>query len=286
MGFDSRTIFARRVPRKQAHSYTATVSIPCVLVIGGTDPSGGAGVSADARACAAFGAHALPIITAVVAQNTGGVKYLEAVSPDLLSAQLDNLLSDIAPQSVKTGLIPNFQAVEIIAACVKTLNVPLIVDPVFAPSTGHAFSNNETISAFCELLLPHAEIYTPNWLEAEQLLGEKIEDAEIAARELQARFGARAVLLKGGHAPQNSHEVTDYFFDGTALKIISAPRFGDYEVRGTGCMLASAIAAQRAQNIELVDAIKNAKQWITKQIQNAQPIGKGRRVAVQKNCIS
>ncbi len=87
------------------------MAYPCVLTIGGTDPSGGAGLSADVRACAAFGAHALPVITAVVAQNTQGVLEWEAVSPSLLAAQLDHLLQDITPQAVKTGLIPNSEAV-------------------------------------------------------------------------------------------------------------------------------------------------------------------------------
>ena len=252
--------------------------ISCVLTIGGTDPSGGAGLSADARACAAFGAHALPIVTAVVAQNTRGVQTLETVSPALLAAQIDHLLDDITPQAVKTGLIPNVQAIAIIASRLKNLNVPLIVDPVFAPSSGAAFSDDETIAALCELLLPLAEIVTPNWNEAGQLLNQVIEDAPQSAQQLKTRFGPQGVLIKGGHAPNNLSEVFDYYFDGEKTHLLSAPRIEGTEVRGTGCLLASAIAAQRAQNITLLESIKNAKPWITEQIQNAQIIGKGRRV--------
>ena len=256
------------------------VNFPCVLTIGGTDPSGGAGLTADARACAAFGAHALPVVTAVVAQNTQGVLKWEAVSPTLLEAQLDHLLQDITPQAVKTGLIPSAEAVEIISSRLEKLNVPIIVDPVFAPSSGDAFSDDETITAFCNLLLPIAEILTPNWIETERLLNLAIEDAPDAARELKHRFRPQGIVIKGGHAPGNPKEVFDYYFDGERTHLLSAPRIGGVEVRGTGCMLASAIAAQRAQTIQSLEAIQNAKLWLTKQLQTAQSIGKGRRVAV------
>ena len=261
--------------------------IPCVLTIGGTDPSGGAGLSADARACAAFGAHALPIVTAVVAQNTTGVQTFEAVSPTLLAAQLDHLLNDITPQAIKTGLIPNVESIEIIAARLQKLNVPIIVDPVFAPSSGSAFSDDETVVALCELLLPMAEILTPNWIEAGRLLDLiiEVEDVSSAARELKDRFGPCGIVIKGGHAPNNPREVFDYFYDGEKTHLLSAPRIGGIEVRGTGCMLASAIAAQRAHGMAPIDAIKTAKLWLTKQIQNAEAIGKGRRVATKFSTI-
>jgi hydroxymethylpyrimidine/phosphomethylpyrimidine kinase len=254
-------------------------TVPSVLTIAGLDPSGGAGLPADVRACAAFGAHALPVATAVIAQNTQGVFCFEAVSPSLLAAQLDTILADVKPKAVKTGMIPSAEAVEIIAARVKSLGVPLIVDPVFAPSSGPAFSQDETISALCEKLLPLCDCVTPNLPEAEKLLGTKMNAGE-AASAIAEKFGVRAVLLKGGHAPE-SDEVCDVLWDGVQLHTFCAPRIHGIEVRGTGCMLASAIAAQRAQNIPLPDAVRAAKAWLTGQIQNAQPIGQGRRVAVR-----
>jgi hydroxymethylpyrimidine/phosphomethylpyrimidine kinase len=120
---------------------------------------------------------------------------------------------------------------------------------------------------------------TPNLPEAEKLLGKKLEMGE-AARAIADKFGARAVLLKGGHAPE-SNEVRDMLWDGAQLHTFVAPRVPGIEVRGTGCMLASAVAAQRAQNILLPDAVAAAKTWLTGQIQSAQQIGKGRRVAVR-----
>ena len=252
----------------------------CVLTIAGLDPSGGAGLPADARACAAFGAHALPVATAVIAQNTQGVVTFEPVSPSLLAAQLDTILADVKPKAVKIGMIPTAEAVEVIAERVAKLGVPLIVDPVFAPSSGPAFSRDETIAALCEKLLPLCDCVTPNLPEAEKLLESKLEAGE-AARAIGDKFGVRAVLLKGGHAPAGD-EVCDVLWDGAQLHFFRAPRIPGVEVRGTGCMLASAIAAQRAQNIPLPSAVRAAKAWLTGQIQNAQPIGNGRRVAIAR----
>lgn len=254
--------------------------IPCVLTIGGTDPSGGAGLPADARACSAFGGHALPVVSAVVAQNTTGVLRFETVAPELLAAQLDHLLADITPQAIKTGMLPDARSIEIVAAHLKNRHLPLIIDPVLAPSTGSQFSSDETLAALITHLLPMAELVTPNWPEAEKLLNRKIaaHEAGAAAQEIARHFGPHAVLLKGGHAPE-SWEVCDWFFDGQAVHQLCMARLLSTEVRGTGCMLASAIAAQRAQGVELLDAIKNAKHWLSEQIQNANTIGKGRRVA-------
>lgn len=270
------------------------MTFPCVLTIGGTDPSGGAGLTVDARACTAFGTHALPVVTAVVAQNTQGVLEWEAVSSTLLASQLDHLLSDITPQAVKTGLIPNAEAVKIIAARLEKLHVPIIVDPVFAPSSGKTFSDDETLIALKEYLIPICELVTPNWLELLSLnLDQLITNVPITDWQSDAEYGvikihailfsgllSQYVLLKGGDASEISGEACDLLCGNEEFQWFSAPRVPGIEVRGTGCMLASAIAAQRAQGIELTQAIHNAKLWLTNQIKNAQPIGKGRRVAV------
>ncbi len=252
--------------------------IPCVLTIAGLDPSGGAGLPADARACAAFGAHALPVATAVIAQNTRGVAAFEAVSPALLAAQLDNILEDITPHAVKIGMVPGAETIRIIASRIANLGVPIIVDPVFAPSSGRRFSDEEAIAALCEHLLPICDCLTPNLPEAEVLVGKRPAASDLAL-EIAQKFSVRSVLLKGGHATE-SDEICDVLWDGARFHEFRAPRVPGLEVRGTGCMLASAIAAQRARNIPLPDAVQHAKTWLTAQIQNAAPIGKGRRVAV------
>jgi hydroxymethylpyrimidine/phosphomethylpyrimidine kinase len=255
-------------------------NVPCVLIIGGLDPSGGAGLPADARAVSAFGAHPCGITTAIIAQNTRGVAKVEPVSPVMLAAQLDNLLEDIAPRAVKIGMLPNTAAAEVVAQRVLQLrDVPLIVDTVFAPSSGPRFAADETIRYIAEYLLPLADVVTPNIAEAEQLIGAPITDLSTmitASQLIHERYGARYVLLKGGHLPTNA---VDVLFDGQHIVELRASRVTGYEVRGTGCLLASAIAAQRAHGIPVIEAAQRAKVWLTQQIQNAKTIGGGRRVA-------
>lgn len=263
-------------------------SIPCVLTIGGLDPSGGAGLPADARACMAFGAHALGITTAVIAQNTRGVQTWRAVSDAMLAAQLDNLLSDIAPRAIKIGMQPTVGHVEIIVSKIDALrdklmhDVPLVLDTVFAPSHGRRFVSGPAIAAIQKYVVPRCDLVTPNISEAEQLCGRELSDwnaVRDAAREIHDRFGARHVLLKGGHW-NDPQESIDLFFDGHELIELRAPRVLGYEVRGTGCLLASAIAAQRAQNVAPLEAAQNAKAWLLEKIKTAHAIGGGRRVAI------
>jgi hydroxymethylpyrimidine kinase/phosphomethylpyrimidine kinase len=264
---------------------TMTQSTLVVLTIGGLDPSGGAGLPADARACAAFGVHACGIATAVIAQNTQGVQHSEAVSTELLEMQLDNLLSDITPHAIKIGMLPNVRAVRIVAQRLEQMkNVPVVLDTVFAPSSGPHFSNDNTIEAIRQHLLPRCTIVTPNIPEAAQLLGHNFQnwnDIREAAQHIHQQFGPQNVLLKGGHSAMYSGQretSTDIFFDGHNLHELHAPRIEGIEVRGTGCQLASAIAAQLAGQVLPLPAAQAAKDWLTEKIKTAHSIGKGRRV--------
>jgi hydroxymethylpyrimidine/phosphomethylpyrimidine kinase len=256
--------------------------VPCVLAIGGLDPSGGAGLPADARAVAAFGAHACCIATAVIAQSTQGVFRFEAVSPQMLAAQLDNLLYDITPRAIKIGVLPDAATVEVIAERVLALpHVPLVLDTVFAPSSGPQFSNRETVQIIAQKLLPLSALVTPNIGEAQQLCDATITnkaDMIEAARCIRNRYGAQRVLVKGGHI--EGADALDILLDGEDVMELSTPRLKGIEVRGTGCLLASATAAQLAHGIPIKDAVREAKAWLTDRIANAQSIGQGRRVAV------
>lgn len=262
----------------------------CVLTIAGLDPSGGAGLTADARAQSAFGAHCCPIATAVIAQNTRGVSKIEAVSPSILAAQIDCLLEDIAPRAVKIGMVPGLAHAQIIAARLKTLrHLPIVVDTVFAPSRGPQFADEATVRCIAEQWLPLCDIVTPNTLEAARLCDAPVDDLESMKRAaviIHERFGARHVLVKGGHRMAKnddaSNEAVDIFFDGKRLVELRAPRIGGYEVRGTGCLLASALAAQRARDAPAEEAARRAKIWLTQQIQDARVIGGGARVALNE----
>ncbi len=258
-------------------------STPTLLCIGGLDPSGGAGITADARAAHAFGAHALCVATAIVAQNTRGVAFVEAVSPQVLRGQIQTLLEDIKVGAIKIGMIPNLEAIEVLDEILRPLHlsIPIVIDTVFAPSTGLRFNDEITIAAITAQLLPLATLVTPNAIEARQLGAPAWKDAasmQRAASAVLERSGAKNVLLKGGHSADLEF-ATDLFFDGKEFLELRAPRENGFEVRGTGCLLASAIAAQLASGIAPVQAAQRAKVWLTREYQSAKIIGGGRRIA-------
>lgn len=261
---------------------TLHATIPCVLAIGGLDPSGGAGLPADARAIAAFGAHACSITTAVIAQNTQGVFRFEAVSPQMLAVQLDNLLQDVTPCAIKIGMLPDAAAVQVVTERVLSLpHVPLVLDTVFAPSSGPQFSDRATVQLIAQKLLPLCTLVTPNIGEAQALCDIEITDKATmseAAQLIQQRYSVPRVLVKGGHLEGN--QAMDILLDGENIVVLTAPRCAGVEVRGTGCLLASATAAQLAHGIAVEEAVHSAKNWLTQKIASAQHIGKGRRVTV------
>jgi len=268
-----------RVPTAGRADTPSTSAV--VLCIGGTDPSGGAGLPADARAVAAMGAIPLCVVSSVVAQNTRGVAGSEAVASGLFQLQLDNLLEDVFPDAMKVGLLPKCEHVEIVARIGDRLGIPLVVDPVFAPSGGAAFCDEETVEAYRELLLPRAELVTPNRAEAETLCGFAIAneaDVRRAAHFIRNNFGVRAVLIKGGHF--TGEDATDFLLTEDGETVLRAARL-PFEVRGTGCHLAAAIAAGRAQNIKMEEAAARAKSWLHEAMKNSVCIGKGRRVTTQ-----
>jgi hydroxymethylpyrimidine/phosphomethylpyrimidine kinase len=256
--------------------------LPIVLCIGGLDPSGGAGIAADARACSAFGSLALPVATAIVVQNTRGVRLIEPIRPAILRAQIETLLEDIRPGAVKIGMLPDAGAVEAIAQLLRPLQsqIPIVMDTVFAPSSGPTFNDDSTIAVMIRQLFPLATLVTPNALEARQLGAAPIGDLDSMQRAAQIvldRTGAGGVLLKGGHLADPEYAV-DLFFDGSRYLELRARRQGSYEVRGTGCLLASAVAAGLAGGKAPVDAIRAAKDWLTEQYRGAHIVGGGRRV--------
>jgi hydroxymethylpyrimidine/phosphomethylpyrimidine kinase len=261
---------------------TSTASTPSVLCIAGLDPSGGAGLAADARACKAFGALALPVATAIVVQNTRGVKLTEPIAPAVIVAQIETLLEDIRPGAIKIGMLPNAQVARMVAELLRPLHgeVPMVMDTVFAPSTGRAFNDNSAIEAIADHLLPLATIVTPNAVEARQLGALSITDLDSMKRAAVAvlkRAGAQSVLLKGGHI-EDAQFAIDLFFDGSDYIQLQAPRVPGYEVRGTGCLLASALAALLARGAAPVEAVPLAKEWLTEQYLDARVIGVGGRV--------
>ena len=279
-----------------APTHRDSAKMPVVLCIAGFDPCGGAGLLADARACSAFGAFALGAQTALVPQNTRGVRAIAPTSPAMLLAQLEALGEDIAFDAVKIGLMPNVESIEIVAGFLRGWKVqaglPIVLDPTLSPTQGASWSDDKTVAALVEQLLPLATMVTPNAPEAQILTGRSVgnlRDMEAAARQLQLHAsGAGSVLLKGGHvetlATQRRSDrpealAVDLFFDGREAHQLRARRVEGVEVRGTGCLLASAIAAQLADGGAPLDAARKAKSWLTVHLRGARCLGQGRRIA-------
>jgi len=260
-----------------------------VLCIGGFDPSGGGGVLADQRACAAFGAHALCVATALVVQNTQRVVQVEPVDINVLAAQIETLLVDVEPAAVKVGMLPGIAAVEVIVDYLRSFQglIPIVVDPVFSPTSGDPFNDSEAIDYISTQLMPLATIVTPNAVEAAQLTGRTLNKREDMARAciaIMEQTSAKAVMVKGGHLDIRDDDGDpisfDLLFDGEHFIELESPRETSYEVRGTGCLFASALAAQLGDGRGLAEAARSAKTWITREIRIAHVVGKGRRIAV------
>ena len=245
-----------------------------VLVIAGSDSGGGAGIQADIKAIMAMGGFAATAVTAITAQNTLGVRAVHALPPDLVQAQIEAVLDDIGADAIKTGMLGDAATVRRVAACVVASagSIPLVVDPVMVAKGGQSLLAADALQAMRDTLLPLATLITPNLPEAECLLGCPILDPADAARKL-IRSGAKAVLLKGGHA--DSPDVTDVLADAEGVRLFTMPRIDSRHTHGTGCTLASAIAAGLAQGMRLDAAIGRARAYVQEAIRTAPGFGAG-----------
>jgi hydroxymethylpyrimidine/phosphomethylpyrimidine kinase len=218
-----------------------------VLSIAGSDSGGGAGVQADLKTFAALGCFGTTAITALTAQNTLGVRSIHAVPLQILADQIDAVAEDIGIDAVKIGMLHSAPTVQTVSAALDRHGLRRVVlDPVMVATSGAKLLADDALDAMRTRLLPRATIATPNLPEAELLLGTRIDSIEAmreAANALRAS-GADAVLLKGGHL-QGGAEVVDILVDASGTHTITHPRLA-LEAHGTGCTLASAIAARIA----------------------------------------
>ena len=259
--------------------------IPKALTIAGSDSGGGAGIQADLKTFAAFGVYGCSVITAITAQNTLQVTGVEPVSPDMVRKQLEAVLSDICPDVVKTGMLANADIIRAVAYSLDAARrIPLVVDPVMLSKSGDPLLDQDAAVTLRELLFPLADLITPNIPEAEVLTGRTLrndDDFQQATRQLHS-MGARAVLLKGGHRPKlqveadsGLNEVIDLLYDGREFHSIRGPWVNTPHTHGTGCTLASAIAAGLAQGLELHPAILQARTYLTKALEAGFVVGQG-----------
>lgn len=228
---------------------------PSVLCIAGSDSGGGAGIQTDLRSVHAQGVHALTAITALTAQNTRGVTAIHVPPADFLRAQFAALLEDFNIAAVKIGMLGSREIINCVAELLDRLpGIPVILDPVMVSGTGAALLPSDAVDALHDALLPRCTLLTPNLHEAELLLRIRIgnlQDMRAAAAALRAK-GPEAVLIKGGHLEQGN-QVTDLLLSASGELRISHPRL-QRRPHGTGCSLASSIAARLA----LGDALERA----------------------------
>ena len=236
------------------------------LTIAGSDSSGGAGVQADLKAFAACGVFGASAITALTAQSTTGVRGVHAVPAAFVVEQVEAVLDDLDVGAVKTGMLATAQVVQAVADLADRLP-HLVVDPVMVASSGARLLEVAAERAYVDALLPRAAVVTPNLHEAQVLLGATIttlEEQRQAARAL-GELGPRAVLVKGGHAVDGTgDEAVDVLWDGDHLLELRAPRVAGINDHGTGCSLASAIAAGLAKGDGLVEAVAGAKAYVAR----------------------
>ena len=248
-----------------------------VLIIAGFDPSGGAGVLADVKAVAAWGCYGAAAVTSLTFQNTRGVYGAAHQTAATLTAQLDPIFDDMAIDAVKTGMLPSSETIEATAdALDRHGHGPVVVDPVVRATSGYDLVDDAALEALVARLFPVATLVTPNAVEAERITGRPVAthaDMERAARDL-VRMGAAAALVKGGHLDIGGLAV-DVLYDGVSVHTFSEPRVDSTSTHGTGCTLASSIAANLAVGRSLPVSVAGAKSYVTSAIRRAPGLGGG-----------
>jgi len=252
------------------------VKLPVALTIAGSDSGGGAGIQADLKTFAALGVHGTSAITAITAQNTLGVTEILALPVALVRAQIDAVVSDLGADAAKTGMLASAQIIEVVAGAIEELGIALlVVDPVMVAKGGARLLHEEAVTALRSRLLPLAAVATPNLPEAQVLLGRPIrtpEERRQAARDI-FELGARAVVVKGGHADEEL--AIDAYFDGEREEELVAPRTPTRNTHGSGCVFSAAIAAGLARGKDPFSAVRDAKEFITGAIHHSLEIGRG-----------
>jgi len=242
------------------------------LTIAGSDSGGGAGAQADLKTFAALGVHGACALTAVTAQNTTEVRGVVALEPAFVRLQIETVLDDLDVRATKTGMLANAGVIATVAALAARGVLPhLVVDPVLVTSSGHPLLEPEGVSAYLELLLPHATVATPNLREAAVLGGTAVEElADVGARievaEKIRAAGPAWVVVKGGHLADSADDVVAGP-DGTV--VLEGPRVASGNDHGTGCTLSAATAANLALGGSVPDALAAAKAFVTEALEGA-----------------
>jgi hydroxymethylpyrimidine/phosphomethylpyrimidine kinase len=248
-----------------------------VLVIAGSDSGGGAGVQADIKTITALNGYAMTAITALTVQNTLGVSAVHQAPREIVRAQIEAVVKDLGADTWKLGMLGDAGVVETVAEAFYEIGegVPVVLDPVMVAKGGAPLLDESAVAVLKARLLPVAHIVTPNAPEAERLTGVPVSDLEGQKRaaETLLELGAWTVLVKGGHLP--GEIVRDVFATQTSLDVFESPRIATRATHGTGCTLASAIAAGIAQDMKLHAAIVRARTYVAHAMLAAPGYGEG-----------
>lgn len=240
-----------------------------VLSIAGSDSGGGAGIQADLKTFSALCCYGMTAITALTAQNTQGVRDIHPVPSFFVRSQLEAVLEDIGVDAVKIGMLFSAEVIQTVAKGLKKGDIPnIVLDPVMVAQSGDKLLEDQAIEAMGQELIPLADLITPNLPEAEVLLQRKIPDQEAmqqAVRDLSA-WGSKAVLLKGGHREDKECIDLLYTRDGDRCLSLKADYVSTVNNHGTGCTLSSAVTAYLAHGLDMEEAVRRAKEYITRAI--------------------
>jgi len=245
-----------------------------VLVIAGSDSSGGAGIQADIRTVAALGCHPLTAITALTAQNSLGIAAIHQVPASFLETQIESILEDLAPDAVKLGMLYTAENVRKVAELAKRYDLQnVVMDPILKATTGRSLIQPDAVTLLRELLLPMVTVVTPNLEEAALLAGRKVEDApdmEAAARAIK-EMGPN-VVVTGGHLES---ECVDVLFDGIEIYRFRSEKIDSKHTHGTGCVFSTALATYLAETGDLRTAAGLAHEFAHMAIHKGYSCGRG-----------
>jgi hydroxymethylpyrimidine/phosphomethylpyrimidine kinase len=252
-------------------------SVATALTIAGSDSGGGAGIQADLSTFAFHRVHGTSALTAVTAQNTRGVTRVDVLPAEAVAAQVDAVAADIGAGAVKTGMLVNTDIITVVASRLRERKLgPVVVDPVMVSRAGARLIDDAAVGALKALLLPLADVVTPNRHEAQLLAGMELhtlEDLREAARRIHG-LGPRAVLVKGGGMP-GALRGTDVWFDGERLETLHLRSVETRNTHGTGCTLSAAIAAHLALGRDALEATRRAKAYVTAALEHPLALGQG-----------
>lgn len=257
----------------------ASAPLGRVLIVAGSDCSGGAGVQADIKTVTALGGYAASAVTALTVQNTLGVSGVVATEARVVAAQMDAVFSDIGVDVMKTGMLGDKTLIEAVAETRSERGVRSVVDPVMVSTSGDRLLGEDVVDAVRALMVSGADLVTPNAPEAEVLTGKAVEtvDGQRRAAERLLEGGAKAALVKGGHVAAYDREtvIVDVLATHDGEHLLEVQRVDTNSAHGTGCTLASGIATGLARGLELLDAVKLAQAYLGEALRCAPGLGQG-----------